>query len=91
MELIGRQRGIDESVEQLALRPWGYLRYHDRRASVSETTVDSVLAWLEKTGLAERGGRALARYGLPTDQRLRHSVGATRSEAKRWAPITSWR
>jgi 3-methyladenine DNA glycosylase AlkD len=48
-------------------------------------TVDSVLAWIKKTGSPEvRAG--MARYGLPTENAVGIPVGVMRAEAKRLGP-----
>ena len=53
--------------------------------TVEAATVDSVMAWIQKTGSAKvRNG--MARYGLPTANAVGIPVGVMRAEAKRIGP-----
>jgi len=53
--------------------------------TVEAATVDSVMAWIQKTGSAKvRNG--MARYGLPTANAVGIPVGAMRAQAKRIGP-----
>jgi 3-methyladenine DNA glycosylase AlkD len=51
----------------------------------SDATLDSVTAWIRKTGSA-RVRSGMARYGLPTERAVGIPVGVMRKEAKRIGP-----